>query len=57
MPDRKEKDLRPGSSSNGQNASTGNGGERRNGRLSQFKNHSVHGDDTPDEFISCRDQE
>ncbi|MNJ38431.1 hypothetical protein [Paenibacillus fonticola] len=38
-------------SSNGQNATTGNGGEGGNGRLSQFKNHSIHGGDTPNEYI------
>ncbi|SDH85624.1 hypothetical protein SAMN05192534_11320 [Alteribacillus persepolensis] len=27
-------------------------GEHRNGRLSQFKNHSVHGGDVPNEYIN-----
>lgn len=27
-------------------------GEHRNGRLAQFKNHSIDGDDIPDEYIS-----
>ncbi|MNJ44313.1 hypothetical protein D3C77_393590 [compost metagenome] len=39
-------------SSNGQNATTGNGGEGGNGRLSQFKNHSTQGGDTPNEYIA-----
>ncbi|WP_379392732.1 hypothetical protein [Paenibacillus lentus] len=38
-------------SSNGQNRSTGNGGEGGNGRLSQFKNHSAQGGDVPNEYI------
>lgn len=29
-----------------------NHGEHRNGRLSQFKNHSAHGGEVPNEYIS-----
>lgn len=53
----KHKSRRVGNgSSNGQNATTGNGGEGRAGRLSQFKNHSSIGGDVPDEFISGTDK-
>lgn len=52
-----KKDRRAGNgSSNGQNASTGNGGEGGAGRLSQFKNHSKDGKGTSDDFISGTDK-
>ncbi|GGG00582.1 hypothetical protein [Paenibacillus aceti] len=52
-----KKDRRAGNgSSNGQNASTGNGGEGGAGRLSQFKNHSKDGKGTSDGFISGTDK-
>jgi len=34
-----------------------NGGEFRNGRLSQIKNNNPHGEDVPNEFVSHRDDE
>ncbi|AZS17729.1 hypothetical protein [Paenibacillus lutimineralis] len=43
-------------SSNGQNATTGNGGEGGAGRLSQFKNHSKDGKGASDDFISGTDK-
>jgi hypothetical protein len=43
-------------SSNGQNASTGNGGEGGAGRLSQIKNHSKRGNGSVDDFISGTDK-
>lgn len=43
-------------SSNGQNATTGNGGEGGAGRLSQIKNHSKRGEGAPDDFISGTDK-
>ncbi|WKB36073.1 hypothetical protein QS257_01915 [Terrilactibacillus sp. S3-3] len=30
----------------------GNSGEYRNGRLAQFKNHSIDDDGIPDEYVS-----
>lgn len=42
-------------SSNGQNQTTGDGGEARNGRLAHIKNHSSAGSETLDEFISGED--
>jgi hypothetical protein len=29
-----------------------NGGETRNGRKSQFKNHNLHGGEEPNEYLS-----
>lgn len=40
---------------NGQRKNKTGGGEYRNGRLSQIKNHNPHGDDTPNEFISQKE--
>ncbi|WP_185819914.1 hypothetical protein [Salibacterium salarium] len=34
-----------------------NHGEHRNGRLSQFKNNSVHGGETPNEYVSEKEEE
>lgn len=33
----------------------GKGGETRNGRKSQFKNHNPNGDEEPNEYISSKD--
>ncbi|SHG01975.1 hypothetical protein [Ornithinibacillus halophilus] len=30
-------------------------GEHRNGRKSQYKNSSAHGDEAPDEYVSRKD--
>ncbi|MCM3700874.1 hypothetical protein [Paenibacillus macerans] len=43
-------------SSNGQNDTTGDGGERRNGRLAQIKNHSTTGVGPLDEYVSGNDK-
>ncbi|MFD1179477.1 hypothetical protein ACFQ3W_24715 [Paenibacillus puldeungensis] len=43
-------------SSNGQNQTTGNGGEGQSGRLSQIKNHKTSGGETLNEFISGTDR-
>ncbi len=49
---------RPGlSDNNGQSRSKSQGGELRNGRLSQFKNHNPHGQDVPNEYISSKEEE
>ncbi|MNJ33646.1 hypothetical protein D3C77_283340 [compost metagenome] len=61
MTDHKERDRElhepaGNGSSNGQNQTMGNGGEGGNGRLSQFKNHSTHGDDVPNEYIASEKQ-
>lgn len=33
-----------------------NRGEHRNGRLSPYKNHSVHGKGAPDEYLNKKDR-
>ncbi|MDU0331336.1 hypothetical protein ACTNDP_04735 [Paenibacillus barengoltzii] len=43
-------------SSNGQNQTTGNGGEAQNGRLATIKNHSTEGGETLNEYISGHDK-
>lgn len=43
-------------SSNGQNDTAGDGGERRNGHLAQIKNHSTTGTGPLDEYISGEDK-
>ncbi|HIW34167.1 MAG TPA: hypothetical protein IAA29_15400 [Candidatus Paenibacillus intestinavium] len=40
---------------NGQRQNKVNGGEYRNGRLSQVKNNNPNGDDVPNEFISQKE--
>jgi len=40
---------------NDQRVNKVNGGEYRNGRLSQIKNNNPDGDDIPNEFISHKD--
>lgn len=43
----------PGSDNNGQSLDKQEGGEYRNGRLAQFKNHNVHDPaDAPNEYIT-----
>lgn len=37
-------------------SSAGTSGEGGNGRLSLFKNHSTHGEDIPNEFLSSEDR-
>lgn len=32
-------------------------GEQRNGRLSQFKNHNMHDEEAPNEYISKKDHD
>lgn len=32
-----------------------NNGEKRNGRLAQYKNHNAAGEDVPNEYISRKD--
>lgn len=40
-----------GLDNNGQNPNAVRGGEHRNGRLSQFKNHNAIGGETPNEYV------
>ncbi|WP_176222134.1 hypothetical protein [Tuberibacillus sp. Marseille-P3662] len=34
-----------------------NSGEHKNGRLSQFKNNAADGEETPNEYVSKKDEE
>lgn len=45
-----------GQDNNGQDPSGVHGGEHRNGRLSPFKNHNAHGEDTPNEYVNKEQQ-
>jgi hypothetical protein len=46
-----------GSDNNNQSTSKVHGGEQRNGRLSQIKNHNSEDEDIPNEFISRNEDE
>lgn len=41
-----------GSDNNGQSTSDVHGGELKNGRLSQFKNHNAKDEDVPNEYLN-----
>lgn len=48
---------RPGlNDNNGQSDEKINGGELKNGRLSQFKNHNPQGQATPNEYINREEE-
>ncbi|WP_077614285.1 hypothetical protein [Caenibacillus caldisaponilyticus] len=50
--DGKRKDFRDGNDNNGQSRIKVHGGESRNGRLSALKNHNVHGEGLPNEYVA-----
>ncbi|WP_138495607.1 hypothetical protein [Paenibacillus pinistramenti] len=50
--DKHQKHERQIASSNGQSDTAGGRGERRAGRLAQFKNHSQDGDHVPNEYLN-----
>jgi hypothetical protein len=46
-----------GSDNNRQSTSKVHGGENRNGRLSQIKNHNPNDEDIPNEFINNKEED
>lgn len=48
----------PGSDNNGQSRTKLEGGEYRNGRLSQYKNHNPHDEaEAPNEYLNSKQEE